>query len=554
MKMSIGKKFSFIIAGIVFLLLISMAVNYRYGKQAESIAEKSRTESAVFALKAKDMAMAIVEVQQFVTDISATRAAEGFDDGLDKADAQAEIFEKLYKDFYRMFSSENDTKAVAELEELNKNFHSYFETGKKMASAYIKGGPAAGNKMMEKFDPLAESLTKKINDLEKTQVRELDESMKNIEMKIASGQKINIILSVVILVISIVLVYLITSGIRTNVNKILVFADGLAKGDFTLSIDVKSQDEMGQIAISLNNMKVQLGDLIKNIINGNKTLSSSSTELSVISRQMLGGAEQTSEKANVVAAAAEEMSSNMNSVAAASEQASTNVNVVSAATEEMTATINEIAQNSGKASSITGEAVNQTRNASDKVNELGSAAQDIGKVVETITNISEQVNLLALNATIEAARAGEAGKGFAVVANEIKELANQTADATQEIKGKIEAIQNTTAGTVTEIEQILIVINDVNDIVSTIATAVEEQSITTKEIAENVAQAAQGIQEVNENVVQGSSVAHEIAKDIADVSQAATEMSSGSEQVNLSAEDLSKLAEQLNELVKEFLV
>ncbi len=554
MKMSIGKKFGFIMAGIVILLLISMVVNYRYGKEAENLAEKSRTESAVFALKAKDMAMAIVEVQQSMTDISATRAAKGFDDGLDEAEAQAEIFRKLYKDFYRMFSSENNTKAVAKLEELNKNFNNYFETGKKMASAYINGGPAEGNKMMEKFDPLAESLTRKINALEKTQARELNESMKNIESKIAGGGTINIILSVVILVVSIVLVFFITNGIRLNVNKILAFADGLAKGDFTISIDVKSHDEMGQIAIRMNNIKEQLGNLIKNIINGTKTLSSSSTELSAISRQMLGGAEQASEKANVVAAAAEEMSSNMNSVATASEQASTNVNVVSAATEEMTATINEIAQNSGKASSISGEAVNQTRNASDKVNELGSAAQDIGKVVETITNISEQVNLLALNATIEAARAGEAGKGFAVVANEIKDLASQTSDATLEIKGKIEAIQNTTAGTVTEIEQIVIVINDVNDIVSTIATAVEEQSITTKEIAENVAQAAQGIQEVNENVVQGSSVAHEIAKDISDVSQAATEMSSGSEQVNLSAEDLSKLAEELNEWMDKFQV
>jgi methyl-accepting chemotaxis protein len=188
------------------------------------------------------------------------------------------------------------------------------------------------------------------------------------------------------------------------------------------------------------------------------------------------------------------------------------------------------------------------------VDELGSAANEIGKVVETITEISEQVNLLALNATIEAARAGEAGRGFAVVANEIKDLAKQTAEATLEIKGKIGAIQGSTAETVTEIDQISKIINDVNEIVTIIATAVEEQSVTTKEIAGNVAQASQGIQEVNENVAQSSSVSAEIASDISGVNQSAGEISSSSAQVNLSAEELNRMGVKLNEMVGKFKV
>jgi hypothetical protein len=180
------------------------------------------------------------------------------------------------------------------------------------------------------------------------------------------------------------------------------------------------------------------------------------------------------------------------------------------------------------------------------------AAQAIDKVVETITDISDQVNLLALNATIEAARAGEAGKGFAVVANEIKDLAKQTAQATQDIKEKIAAIQETTAITVKDIDEITKIITEVNDVVSGIATAVEEQSAVTSEIATNVSQAAQGIQEVNVNVGQSATVAAEISSDIGAVSTTAGEISFSSEQVHTSAGSLSKLAEELKTMVGQF--
>jgi methyl-accepting chemotaxis protein len=326
------------------------------------------------------------------------------------------------------------------------------------------------------------------------------------------------------------------------------------EGDLTKRLKVETKDEVGEMAEWFNKFIETIQKIIKDVAQNANQVREASVELSEISKQMTSGAEQTSEKANVVAAAGEEMSSNMSSVAAATEEAATNVNMVATAAEQMITTINEIAQNSEKASNISGEAVAQTQSASNKVNELGSAANEIGKVVETITEISEQVNLLALNATIEAARAGEAGKGFAVVANEIKDLAKQTAEATQEIKGKIGAIQDSTGTTVSEIGQILKVINDVNDIVSSIATAVEEQSVTTKEIAENVVQASQGIQEVNENVAQSSIVAGDIAKDIENVNQASGEMSNSSNHVNMSAEALARLSEKLNEMVGKFKV
>jgi len=360
-----------------------------------------------------------------------------------------------------------------------------------------------------------------------------------------------------LILLSIVLAYPVVSvgivkPIRTMIAMLKDIAEG--EGDLTKRIVDNSGDETEEMANWFNQFIGKVQHIIKDVTDNAATLYSSSQTLTGVSRQMSTNAAHTSDTAGSVAAASEEMSANMHSVAAAMEEASTNVSMVAAATEEMSSTINEIAENTEKARDITASAVTRTVSASSQVGELGRAAREIGKVVETITEISSQVDLLALNATIEAARAGDAGKGFAVVAGEIKELARQTAEASGEIKQRVEGIQSNTEGTVSEINDVSQVVNEINTIVATIATAVEEQSATTREIVSNVSQASVGLSEVNENVAQSSQVSSEIAREISDVTGSANDISASCSEVNSSSEQLAALAEKLNQMVKQFKV
>lgn len=382
----------------------------------------------------------------------------------------------------------------------------------------------------------------------------MDDLDRELRAAMASGA---LIVVVGLVIMSIIFVAVIRRQVSHPVLGVSRHLLRMAEGDFTQQFDqaeLERHDEMGAMARAMDKLNLDLKKSLGDVRNGVATLASASTELTSIAQGMTQSSAQTSERATMVAAAAEEMSANSMSVASGMEQTASNLQSVAAATEEMTATMGDVAGNTEKARGTTQRAVQQAADVTATMRELGRAAQEIGKVTETITSISNQTNLLALNATIEAARAGAAGKGFAVVATEIKELAQQTASATEEIKAKINGIQSSTLGAVNDIDAISNVIRDVSELVGAISAAIDEQSVATRDIAVNISHGTLGVQDANDRVAQTAEAALSVARDIAGVDQAGQEMNEGSSQVHYAAAELSNLAEQLQAMLSRFKV
>jgi methyl-accepting chemotaxis protein len=361
----------------------------------------------------------------------------------------------------------------------------------------------------------------------------------------------------VVLTLAIIIAFTLTKSVTRPVQTLVGVLNKVKTGDMTAQAPAEllaRQDEMGTLSRALQETTLSVQQAMKNLIEGIQTLSSASTELLAVAEQTTNQAKDLDQRAQTVSAASEELSTNVANVAAGMEQTSTNLSSVASATEEMTATIGEIASNAEKARGTTEVAGQKVEDFSRLMRELGNAAQEIGKVTETISGISDQTNLLALNATIEAARAGAAGKGFAVVANEIKELAQQTAEATEEIKTKIGGIQTSSGNAVEDVGNIVRVMREVNEIVNSIAASVEEQSSVTREVSGNINEATTGVQDSNQRSNESARAVAEVSREISSVTQTASDIAEASNQTNQSAQELSKLAETLRSIVSRFKV
>ncbi len=323
---------------------------------------------------------------------------------------------------------------------------------------------------------------------------------------------------------AILLAWSVSRSIMRSIPEVAKAAEALAQGDLTVHAKVKSDDELGMLARGVNQTIDALRTLLLQIHERATHLAGSSEDLIGVSRSMNANANENAEQANRASSGSEDVSKNVQSV--------------SAAMVEMSASIKEISKSTAEAARVATLAARKAETTNATVNKLGDSSAEIGNVIKVITSIAQQTNLLALNATIEAARAGEAGKGFAVVANEVKELAMETAKATEDISAKIETIQNDTQAAVTAIGEIGETIAQINDISNTIASAIDEQAATANEIGRNLRDAARGSGDVASSIVAVADVAHSTA--------------SGAHQAESSARDLATMAVDLQEMIGRF--
>jgi methyl-accepting chemotaxis protein len=367
-------------------------------------------------------------------------------------------------------------------------------------------------------------VTKLIESLIEQERIDFAESFERAERIHSAITKTAVGVSLVCLVALVAISFIFTRYLTHSLRSTTEIANNMAKGDLSQRLTDARNDELGKASRALDRVFVMIREVIETIGSNSLTLASSAEELSSLSQEMSSTAEETSSQARFVTNSAEQVNLNIQNVAVAIEQ--------------LTSSVKEIAANAYEAAAIASSAVDVATETNRTISTLGTSSEEIGNVINVITSIAEQTNLLALNATIEAARAGEAGKGFGVVANEVKELAKETAKATEDIRQKIGAIQTDSVKSVEAINQIGSIIEQINTIQTSIATAVEEQTATTSEIGRNISEAARG--------------SSEIAGNIAGVAEAAEGTSAGATSTLAAASELAEMAAALRSTVSHF--
>jgi methyl-accepting chemotaxis protein len=403
--------------------------------------------------------------------------------------------------------------------------------------------------------PIQEKTLSSLNKVAEINFGVAERSKTRANSQAKSNMKVSLIFLFSGFIFAVIFGFVVTKSILNPLKESGELFKAISEGDLTKNVSknlLAQKDELGDMGRQINQMTISLRKIFSELNSGSKTLASSATELAAVSEQTAQSARESTKRAETVAAGAEELTASANSMAEKMENSAENLNSVATAMEQMTSTINEIASNTSTANKHTEESVKQAQQFAEIMKTLGEAAQEIGKVTETISNISEQTNLLALNATIEAARAGEAGRGFAVVAAEIKELAAQTAEATGDISSRITGIQNAAQKAENDISTVVKGIAEVNDIVSAIASAIEEQTSAVIEVSSNINSASDMVNEASIQSGQMKNVSEEISRDMAGVSTSALQVEGASSQVKDTVGELSALSEEIQEMVMQF--
>ncbi|MDP4164433.1 MAG: methyl-accepting chemotaxis protein [Bacillota bacterium] len=559
--MKLKTKFYITNAIVIFIFLGNIAFVLYGMNDASNRMKEMKNKDIAITLKAERMKLDVVQVQQFLTDISATRAAVGYDDGFSQAEKYSEDFHKTLKELKSL-----DKQHRNQLDSYTTSFEPYYSMGIQMAHEYIKGGPEQGNKMMGSFDSLAEDINKKIETYRVQSESKMTTSISAMEKKNDQTESISLIAVVLTTFCMMGLTFLVMNPIVAAMKKLVQTSRAIATGDLSKTNMIHRKDELGVLAQSFEEMRTSLVQLITGISHSSDSLFKNSKELFESARQTDEAANQVAATISQIAVGSEHQAHQINEI---SEFSSVSLKQVNKGFELALDTLDQ-AKFSTKAAIDGQQAIHQAimhledvamdvAQSTAEIEKLGDRSNQIGKIIDLISNISSQTNLLALNAAIEAARAGEQGKGFAVVADEVRKLAEQTNEATKEIATQIELIQCETVNAITRmnknkkmVEEEAVLIQMGGEALTSIVKAVKDTEKNINEIVPLLTDITTSAEKISTMAEDVAAIVQETASSSQEVAAGSEEQSAMSKDIATYTDELTKIAEKLNQDVQTF--